>query len=269
MRTSRFLRSFLFRVGLIFVVTGTGCFGQVDDLPKPPDNQRELEEAVDAYQEFDLEKIEKVVKAFLESATVTERARYVRDPKRVVAFMKKFYGGEKIKAEGFESLDKSEVSYRGHLLTSQVMTGEFNEEPIAVERIPGKPDAYLVDWESWVGYSEMTVAELKKNRPVTPVMIRAVVTRDSYFNYEFEDDEVWDSYKLVFRYGAESFPGYAKKDTKTGKSLFASVRSGENVPLILKVAYPADARSDKSVEIVEVVTQGWLIGGAAEVKKEK
>ena len=153
-------------------MVGGVSFGQEAPTPDQRDAQKTIEETVDDFKKFDLEKISEVVKAFLSAGTVTERVKYVRDPKRVLPLMKTFYGAEKFKAEGFESLDKFKVSFRGEMLTSIVEMGDYLTAPIAIERMAGKSDVYRVDWESWVGYCEMKIEVMKKDRPVEPVMVR-------------------------------------------------------------------------------------------------
>ncbi|MDB4652883.1 hypothetical protein OAE39_01265 [Akkermansiaceae bacterium] len=232
--------------------------GQVKPDPESPDAQRKIEAIVDGYKKFDLQAVEKVVESFLKAGTVTERAKYVRDPKRVVPLMKKHYGSEIIKAEGLEKFKKEMGSYIENLLSSYVVTEDFTEAAIVVERITGKSNTYRVDWESWVGYCEMTVEEMKKARPEDPVMVRALLKRDSYFNYVFSDDEIWDSYNLVFKGQEESLAGYAKADSDPGKQLKEILKNDGHVPIILKISYPKNARSPKQVEIIEIISEGWL-----------
>ncbi|MFT6862073.1 MAG: hypothetical protein ACJAVK_000627 [Akkermansiaceae bacterium] len=99
------------------MLVGHGHGQVVPDAEAPKDRARVIE-LVDDYQKFDIEKIKEVVKAFLNAGTVTERAKYVRDAKRVEPLMKKYYRGEKLKAEGFESFETSQTSDRGTLLTT-------------------------------------------------------------------------------------------------------------------------------------------------------
>ena len=123
---------------VFFVVFGSGeliCQAQEtgEENPVKPIEQRktelpkgEIEKSIDEYEKFDLGEIEKVVKKFLNSGTVSERLKYVREGVRVRPLMKKYYGGEEIKAEGFSNLSRSEVRYRGALITTFVRTGDFS-----------------------------------------------------------------------------------------------------------------------------------------------
>jgi len=242
-----------------------GVLGSESDPPGEPDET--INQMLDRYAEFDLDEIEKTVEAFLKSKTVSERVKYVRNGQRVRPLMKKFYGGEKIQAEGLEKFDKSEVSFRGGFLTTMVETGNYSTDPIAVERIEGKEIAYRVDWESWVGFCEVSPGEMKVQRPADPVLVRAIVSADHYFNFDFADDKKWKSYKLVFRHSEETFAGYAKVNSTAAKQLLILHKENQSSPYLLRVAYPPGGRSKSQVEIVEVVESGW-ISGMSEKKKD-
>jgi len=252
---------------MAFLSFGISCGQEFEKDLERKDRGDSLAQAVDQFKKFDLDEIEKTVKAFLTSETVTERLKYVRDAKRVYPLMTKFYGGEKIEAEGFEELDRSEVTYLDQFLTTTVMTGDFVSSPIALEREEGKESSYRVDWESWVGYCESSVEELKNEKPTEPVLVRALVSSDSYFNYFFGDDKTWSSYKLAFRNVDATFSAYAQKGSKIDQRLSGMVKEGDEIPMILKIAYPPKAKGKTQVEIMEIVEQGWILEVAEEKKK--
>ena len=227
----------------------------------PGDEKVELdaERAVDKFATFDMEKIEETVKAFLESKTVDERAKLIRHAERVKPLMKGFYGGDQIAAEGFESFNKSEVSYRGDLLTALAQTVDFSEFPIAVERVgKGKEAKYHVDWESWVGFCELKPEEMHQKKPVTPTLMRVLIFPDEYYNYEFNDDKKWRSYRLELRNSEFAFQGYVDRGSGVGKTLAGLENKGAPAPYLVKVAYPRKARAKDQVEIVEVISAGWI-----------
>ena len=242
------------------LVVGGLCFGQ--EAPVAPASKdvevlkEDVEKQVESYAKFDLDKIEKVVKSFLNAQSVSERLKYVRDAERIGPLMKKFHGGEEIQAEGFAEFNRSKVHYRGALLTAFVRIGDLSTSPIAVERLgEEKESVYLVDWESWVGHCEMSTEELKNRQPRKPVMMRVMLKKDNYYNFSFSDDNAWSCYKLTFKNSPESIYGYAKKGSAVGKKL-AAIEVASSCQL--KIAYPPEARSKDLVQIVDFVTLGWI-----------
>ncbi|MEJ6578801.1 MAG: hypothetical protein QNL33_10680 [Akkermansiaceae bacterium] len=243
-------------------LAGPGNAQNRQDLPPPKVD--EVVEAVTDTAKFDLDEIEGTVEAFLNAETVTERLKYVRDGERVLPLMKKHYGGEKIEPEGFKSFEPNAATYRASLMTAKVETGDYSTLIIAVERVVveviGEDEVvYKVDWESWVGFCEMSVEDMRRAQPTEPVLLRALVSSDSYYNFSFNDDEKWDSYRLLFRNSDETLSGYVKVGSEASKQLADLRRANERITYTLKVVYPTDGRSKSQVKIVEVVQRGWVI----------
>lgn len=217
-------------------------------------------EAVDQYKDFDMMKVEKAVEGFLNSETVEERLEFCRDSERVRPLMVKHYEGQEIEPEGMESLNKSEVSYRDSFLTSLVQTADFLRYPVALERIGKGEDAqYLVDWESWVGFCELTPEEMRVKKPTEPFTMRVIISQEDYYNYGFSDDKEWGSFRLELRDSEYSFLGYAKRNSEVEKAFAEIKKSRSQGPFVVKVAYPPKARSKDQVEIVEVQSAGWIL----------
>jgi len=241
------------------LIMGVSLVSLTEWAPGDEKDELEAERAVDKYATFDLEKIEKTVKAFLECKSVDECTKLIRHAERVKPLMKSFYGGEAISAKGFESLNKAEVSYRGDLLTAIVQTADFLEFPIAVERVgKGKEATYLVDWESWTGFSELKPEVMQQKKPETPTLMRVLIAPDDYYNYGFTDEKKWKSYRLEVRNSEFTFQGYADRGSAVEKALAGLEERGTSSPFLVKVAYPRNARAKDQVEIVEVVSAGWI-----------
>jgi len=73
------------------------------------------------------------------------------------------------------------------LLYSYASVRPGNTTDVALIARPG--EAFKVDWESFVGASEMGWPEFKKERPVRPQLFRVFAQFDDYYNYEFSDEE--------------------------------------------------------------------------------
>lgn len=221
----------------------------------------DLVEKIDEYAKFDLQEIDGVVKSFLESGTVEERLKWVREPERVKPLMIAHYEGTEIIAEGYRSLDRSEISYRGQYLTGMVRTGDFLAYPVAIIR--EEKDGvvkYLVDWESWSGFCEITPEKAQQQKPTEPFLMRVLLRPESYFNYSFSDDTKWNSYQMRFRNSDAVFLAYGEKRSKQDEALDLIRKNGGSGPFLVRVRFPEGARADNQVEIVEVVGPGWIAG---------
>ena len=202
-----------------------------------------------------------MVKSFVTSDSVEDRLQWVIDPERVKPLMMKYYGGNEIDAEGYRSFDRSEISHRGTFVTSVVRTGDFLAYPIAVSRVvSGDSVRYLVDWESWVGYCDITPEKAKVEKPTEPFMMRVMLRPESYFNYSFSDDSKWHAYQMHFRNSDEVFLAYSAIKSAPDEALQVVRDNGGTTPFLVKVRFPQGARAGNQVEIVEVIEVGWIAG---------
>ena len=214
---------------------------------------------VEEYEKFDVVKIENAVKKFMTSGSIQERLAFTRDPERVKPLMEKYYGNEEFEPEGFEELNRGQIRYRGNFFTSFVRIGDFSSGAIAVERFEDGDDfSYRVDWESWVGYCEMSAEDLIRAKPTEPKLLRILLRQGSYYNYGFSDERVWAAYRLGFRNSDRALLAYVRRDSKEGEILAELFRDSEELLYTLKIRYPENARSGDQVEIVELLEQGWI-----------
>jgi hypothetical protein len=112
----------------------------LDEIEKAERNTKKVEEGdmaaktVDDYKKFDMVRLEETIKNFVTAESPEERKKFIRDAQRVGPALEAYYKKVEYEPEGFESLNKLEVSYRGELLTTLVTTADFLSSPIAVER---------------------------------------------------------------------------------------------------------------------------------------
>ncbi|MDB4438215.1 hypothetical protein N9195_01350 [bacterium] len=247
----------------------------LDQIEEAERNTKKNEEGdaavkiVDDYKKFDSDKLEEAIKRFVSAESPEELKQYVREPERVGPLLDRYYEKVEYEALGFESVNKLQVSYLGELITTVVTTADFLSSPIAVERIvDGEDEIYKVDWESWIGYCDYTPEEMREKRPSKPFEIRVVVEPASYYNYVFVDDQKWRSLGLEIKGSVYSFLGYVERDSEQDKSLRVLMKNARGVPCLLKVAYPPGSRAKDQVEILEVVTEGWVINFEKEEEDE-
>lgn len=226
-------------------------------------------------QEFKMDEIQERVSSFLSSETVSDRLKYVRDSERVAPLMVSHYGGEQIDAEGFREMAKDPVGLgKGFVITS-VQTADFITNQIAIERVAtGEEVEYLVDWESWVGFCDLSADELRATKPTDPQLVRVLVSASNYYNYEFSDESKWACYKLELKDEDLTFLGYTERGSEVDHAfLDLKKRTTGELALrkglyALKVAYLPNASSLDQVEILEIVSSSWVVRSKNENNNE-
>ena len=149
-----------------------------------------------------------------------------------------------LKNEGFWAVD--------------VLLPDHSVKPIAVERVN---DGYVIDWESWVGYSEVPWEVVGKVRPTEPVLFRVLCSPVHYYNFGFRDDRKWRSYRLQSPDRKHTLYGYAERHSIQESMLTRyDTKPGQSRAYILRIRF-ADKSGPDQVIIEEVVESGWVRAG--------
>lgn len=144
------------------------------------------------------------------------------------------------------------------LLFSYASTRPGNTTDVALTARRG--EAFMLDWESFVGASDMGWPEFKKERPVQPKLFRVFAQFDDYYNYEFSDEKKLISLHLTSPDGLYFIYGFCERGSAVGRTLEA-LRAGSAVrmALTLRLAFSPQAESDHCVHITGVVANRWLL----------
>ncbi|MCB1094316.1 MAG: IS1 family transposase [Verrucomicrobiae bacterium] len=149
-----------------------------------------------------------------------------------------------------------------------------------------------LDWESFVRYCDMEVADFLSEKPTEPKEFRVLAMIDDYFNYGFSDYFEYTCVQLFDPTESFMFYGYVRKDSSIGKTIREQVppkrmkivdlnAEGQRTPLDLnglgeiqsdlpglrkpcsfvtiKARFPTPAQGDNQVEIVEFIRRSWYI----------
>ncbi|MCE9518290.1 MAG: hypothetical protein K8R87_01780 [Verrucomicrobia bacterium] len=209
----------------------------------------------------DLETAKQAVANFLTAKTVDERLGMIRDRTINEKRMRSYYALHGDGPVAYERIEARDVNLHGAFTYTfnVVLAGGARREALVGKAKSGK---YLVDWASFVLYSEMDWAELKAKRPHTGVMFRFLVTPANFYSGEFSDSEGLLCLKLVNPVEPQSpvIYGYLKKSETLGGVLksIAEKSHGQAQPLMLKIAYPENSKSDNQVWITEFIGEGWI-----------
>lgn len=194
-----------------------------------------------------------------------DRVPLVAHAERVAPLMKDYYdsqGGADPMPGGLAGkarylIDGSEILYFSY--TSNRPTGSLE---IAMLRDPqGK---FLIDWESLVGYGELSFGEFRLKRPTEPVILRAYVRQFEYYNFEFSDSARYLCVKLTSEDGASSLYAYCQRGTALARWLesdLASTGPSSYKGYTMRVSFPPDAQSNQCMLLHKVIAPRWLLLG--------
>lgn len=235
--------------GYAGVIPMPGAFQELPLQEKAPD----FIEAVETLQ------------SYWKATTVKERLPFVYDADRVQPLMEEYYDRRmetdpdhtELKQKSRFMLDsKAEILYFSFASSRPTGLAE-----VAMRR--GQNGRFLVDWESLAGYSSVSFADLKKLKPVEPVLVRAFVRLHEYYNYEFEDSARFLCVKMTTCNTDDTLYGFCERDSELGRWLqeqLVHTRQGNNVSgYTLKIAFPENAQSDQCVWIRQVIAARWLL----------
>lgn len=196
-----------------------------------------------------------LARKFLEATTVEELLPLVRNPAVAEARMRGFYPEGKIEAPGMQALGPgAALSVRDKLVSLAVRTRDFEEKSLA---FIDTPQGLKIDWENWAGWSEISWKEFMATKPTSGHVFRVILAAVDYYNFEFTDDQKWQSYRLVSPDQEHALYGYAEKGTVVNGRIHLDADT-KSIKLMLSLKFPAGATAGNQVEIERLVTEGWV-----------
>lgn len=196
-----------------------------------------------------------LARKFLEASRVEELLPLVRNPEVVESRIREFYPDGKISAAGlsqFNAGGNGEV--RGPIISYSVRTRDQDERVMAF--VDG-PQGLKVDWESWVGWSEISWKEFLAIKPTSARVFRVSLAPVDYYNFEFKDDLKWQSYRLESPDHESAVYGYVEKGSQLDKQI-RPASDVKSVLLILSLKFPEGRLSSNQVLIERRVADGWV-----------
>lgn len=207
-----------------------------------------------------LAEIEPLARKFLEATTVADLLPLVRNPAVVADRMKAFYSDGKVAAAGMAKFNSGGVtSTRGGFRSLIVTTGDQLEKQIAFVETP---QGMKVDWESWVGWSDISWEKFMAERPATGHVFRVMLSPVEYYNFGFSDEEKWQSYRMESPNREHALYGYVERGSKVAERI-RPAPGVTNMGLIVSLKYPVGATLSGQVEIERFVNEGWVEEGGA------
>lgn len=206
----------------------------------------------------------KTLRGFLDAKTPTERLRLVRDQLMLEPKFRRYYTEYPAGPIAYTQIKQVGDGGSGMTFVFDVVLANGEER----RAIVGKTVAgtYLVDWASFVIYSDKKWSDFMEDKTTEPVLFRVLAIREDHFEGEFTDSNKFGCVKLVDPVDHSSPPIYAYYSLSTilGREMeFVLKQSmGQAIPLILTLKYPdVNSTSENQVLVVERIAEGWVAGG--------
>lgn len=122
------------------------------------------------------------------------------------------------------------------------------------------PNGPKVDIGAFLIWSSEDWRNLSEGKVTGAEIVRASVTRVSYYNYRFDDEAAYQSYRLDPHIMAPSIYGYALRGSATAATLDQLVRDGRSFPVVLSLDRGQEDQATRQFRISRVIAAGWAIG---------
>ncbi len=202
-----------------------------------------------------LAEAEPLTRKFLEATSVAELLPLIRNPKVTEGRLRVVYPDGKIAAPGLSKFNSSdELVTLGKIISFAVTTSDQQQKALALIH---SPEGMKVDWESWVGWSDISWDAFISSRSVTGHVFRLLLSPVDYYNFGFSDESKWQSYRLESSNKEYSLYGYVEKGSALDQRIRANLES-KSLALRLSLKFPASATTSGQVEIERFVGEGWV-----------
>jgi adenylylsulfate kinase len=204
---------------------------------------------------------ESLMNPYFKTTSWSDKVAFVHDPERVGPLMKQFYEKEQKKDPECKSLQACVLqSLKGEELLHLKYSGSGRAENVEVALRQAKDGSYKLDWESFVGASGMSWEDFIAKRTISPVLFRAYVNKEDYYNFEFSDEQKYLCVKLTSRDGKSNLYAYVERGTAVAyKVQSALARRPKNAALSVKLAFLEQAQSKDSIRLLDVVAERWFL----------
>lgn len=193
---------------------------------------------------------------FLAATSVDQILPLIRDSENIREKIYAYYPDGKIKATAISKFNVSgQVSYKNTFAAVSILTTDF--EVVQLAFFDDK-DGLKIDWESWVGWSEMPWEKIIESKPQNPILIRAKLTTIDYYNFGFADDSKWRAYRLLSPDGAHTLFGYIERNSLLDERLRPPEKS-VSAAVTLKILFPEGKDQRNQVVIHDMISDGWVL----------
>jgi hypothetical protein len=202
-----------------------------------------------------LAQAEPLVRKFMAATRVEDVMGLVRNPETAESRMRTLYQDGQIPTLGLTTFNvNGGLTIDGDFVSVPVLTSQHEDKTVNIEITP---QGMKIDWESWVGWSDIPWKEFQSTQPTTRHVFRVYLSSVEYYNFEFLDEKKWQSYSLRSPDSTDTFYGYVEKGSALDNHLRPN-QDENNLPVTLGLKFPLNPKNNTQVEIVDLVTEGWI-----------
>ena len=201
-----------------------------------------------------------VLQRFWHATAWADKLACVHDPVRVKPLLQTYYETQRNKdpmSGALAGAGRFRVNGRELLVLSYASSLPGNE--LSAIMVCGADGSYLLDWESYVGWGDMSVQEFKKQRPSKPQLMRVYARNDVGYQGGFSDPSLYLGLELLSPDGLYYLHGYCEKNSTVGQAVASAVAGGSQAKLTLRLAYPAEGKAGEAVLITGLAADRWLM----------
>lgn len=204
----------------------------------------------------------KVAEGFIRSKTVEERLQFVRDPKRVEPMLRRFFS---------EGPGAKEV-LAGLVPARSIQTREMAAEEFQVNLTTGGSrlicivldmDSAKVDFECYARHGSVPWQDLLSGKAESAGEVRLIVSRESYYNFEFSDDHKWSSFVGRSPDMADDLILYAEIGSETERIMREITEHGSTLST-LAIRDFRGSHQHRQFEVTGVLARSWVVFGTPE-----
>lgn len=211
-----------------------------------------------------LEQITLCVKGYFSADQIEQKLSYVRQPERVERLIEKYHqdhpmeSGEFRQFEKYSALDIEKVPF----VYAKVRLQNGESHDVLLEQMDD--GSFRLDWESHVHYQPISWDEFVRQRPAEPMVMRVAIKPDSFYAYEFRDNQKYDCYQLRAQNSDEYIFGYVVKGSELSiklRQFFMRVKRVSELkaePMILQLRFPQEGTSRNCVYIDRLMAPRWV-----------
>ncbi|MBE7497851.1 MAG: hypothetical protein HS117_23140 [Verrucomicrobiaceae bacterium] len=200
-----------------------------------------------------------VLRQFLAAPTWKERLAWCRPLPGLEEQMQAFYAAHADGPVPFDNIIESREADGGFFQHTVVFEGGGRRQA----HVQQTPKGARVDWASFVGAGEMNWSDLLAQRPAVETLVRVMVKEGFYYENQFGSPRILKCLELrnIAEPGAPMIHGYVDRNSSVALKIEAWQRQAEGVelPMVLRLKYPVDSRSDRQVWVADAICKGWLV----------
>ena len=212
--------------------------------------------------------VEKSLRGFMNATTMEERMEWLWPADGLEERVDEYLSREDIAGiTGFESVTSSElVAFEGVPLQIVVAEEKNTGKRYPFNLVAGD-DRMLIDWDSSVVYGEMTWDQFVEKRPLVPIQMRVFLNPDSYYNYQFADEERYACFLTYHRDPQNYLYVYLERDSEVYRKLKRAldVEAGNRLPAKVRLKFVPNVEDERMLLMTDFIHPFWLQVGASEV----